>query len=132
MNLYKDWLEAKEDEREAQDRRRAIEDKLTAELCIENTADGSHTIKDDGYKIKVTTRMNRKINVEELQELAAEHGLTEHLSSLFRWKPDVNVKEWKAAAQEITAPLMAAITTEPGRPSFAIEAPTNTEEYKNV
>lgn len=132
MNLYDQWIEAKEVEREAQDQRRHIEDKLIEDLAIENVSDGSHTIKDDGYKIKVTTRMNRKINADMLQELASEHGLTDHLSSLFRWKPDLNLKEWKAAAPEITAPLMGAITTEPGRPSFSIEAPAKTEEYKNV
>ena len=57
-----------------------------------------------------------------LQELALESGIEQaHLSTLFRWKPELNMKEWKAAAPEITSALSGAITTTAGRPSFAIE-----------
>ena len=54
-------------------------------------------------------------------ELAAEHGLTDHLSTLFRWKPEINMAIWKAADESITKPLAAAITAKPGRPSFTID-----------
>jgi hypothetical protein len=67
--------------------------------------------------------MNRKVDADKLQELAAEHGLSEHLGSLFRWSADINAAAWKAAAPTITAPLLGAITTTPGRPSFSITAP---------
>ena len=33
----------------------------------------------------------------ELQEIAAEHGLEAHLSMLFRWKPEIDARAWKAA-----------------------------------
>ena len=55
-----------------------------------------------------------------LSKLAAEHGLTEHLSALFRWSADINAAAWKAASEAITAPLLGAITTTAGRPSFSI------------
>ena len=64
--------------------------------------------------------MNRKVDSDKLQELAAENGLTEHLSTLFRWKPDIDAKAWKAADESITRPLMGAITTTPSRASFVI------------
>ena len=73
-----------------------------------------------GYKIKITGRMNRKVDADALQELAAEAGLTGHLSSLFRWKPEIDAKAWKSADASITSPLMGAITTTPSRASFAI------------
>ena len=120
MNLYQQWLEAKETERAAAESRRQIEDKMLEQMSIQQR-EGSETIKDNGYKVKITQRFNRTIDAETLQELAAEHGLTSHLGSLFRWKPDINAKAWKEAGEEITAPLLKAITTKPGRPSFAIE-----------
>jgi hypothetical protein len=64
--------------------------------------------------------MNRKVDADRLQELAIAAGLTEHLPSLFRWSADVNAAVWKAADQRITSPLLGAITTTPGRPSFTI------------
>jgi hypothetical protein len=54
------------------------------------------------------------------QEIAAENGLTEHLATLFRWSPELNLKAWAHASPEITGPLSAAITAKPGRPSFTI------------
>lgn len=121
MNKYQMWLDAKEAERKAAEARRLIEDELIAELGIAETYEGSRTVKADGYKVKVTCRMNLSIDADALQEIAAEHGLTQHLGDLFRWKPDINAKAWKDANESITTPLLAAITTKPGRPSFSIE-----------
>jgi hypothetical protein len=118
--LFSDWILAKRSEREAMDERRKIEDQLTARL-IKDQAEGSETIKAEGYTIKITQRFSRKIDSDALQEIAAEHGLSAHLPHLFRWKPDIDAKAWKAAGDEITGPLSAAITTTPGRPSYSIE-----------
>jgi hypothetical protein len=119
-NLYQKWIDAKEAEKAAMDLRRALEDELVAELGIEKTLDGTQNIEAEGYKVKVVGRLDRKVNAEKLQDLAAEHGLTQHLSSLFRWKPEVNASAWKSADPLITAPLQDAITTTNGRPSFTI------------
>ena len=120
MNLYQQWIDAKEAEKAAIDLRRALEDELVAELGIPKTLDGTQNIETDGYKVKVVGRLDRKVNSDKLQDLAAEHGLTQHLSSLFRWKPEVNATAWKSADPFITAPLQDAITTTNGRPSFTI------------
>lgn len=122
MSIYAEWIEAKEAERRATEWRRDIEDKLASQLGIQETDEGSQTISQPGYKIKVSCRMNRSINADLIQEIAAENGTTDHLSSLFRWKPEINMRAWKIADESITGPLSAAITTKPGRPSFSIEA----------
>ncbi len=119
MSMYQQWLNAKETERQAVEERRKIEDDLVALHGIEQR-EGSSTLKADGYVVKVTQRFNRSINADELQEIAAEEGLTAHLSSLFRWKPEINAKAWSSASEDITRPLLGAITTKPGRPSFSI------------
>lgn len=121
MSLYSRWLDAKAAEKAAQEARRAIEDALIESLGVATETEGSQKFDADGYVVKTVCRMNRKIDAEALQEIAAENGLSNHLGSLFRWKPEINMAAWKSASPEITQPLMAAITAKPGRPSFSIE-----------
>ena len=120
MSLYDDWIKAKADEAEATKRRRGIEDLLVKAFEIPENLEGTKNVEAESFKIKIEGRINRKVNADKLQELAAEHGLTEHLSSLFRWKPEINMTLWKAADASITTPLLDAITATPGRPSFTI------------
>ena len=119
--LSQQWLELKEAERQATDQRREIEDKLLSLIGIAETFQGTENITtDEGYVIKIGGRMVRKVDSEKLQELADENGLTEHLSSLFRWSAEINSALWKAASKDITTPLLDAITSKPGRASFGI------------
>jgi len=120
--LCADWLRAKEEEALAVAKRRGLEDELHELLAsASGNGDASGTQTTARHKIRVTERLNRKIDADLLQEIAAEHGVSEHLGSLFRWKPELNVKAWSQADASITLPLSGAITTKPGRPSFSIE-----------
>lgn len=114
------WLILKKEEADAVSRRREIEDRIKSLAGIAETLDGTETVVPDGYTIKIVGRIDRKVDGDKLQELAAEAGLSEHLSSLFRWKPEINMSAWKAADDSITAPLAGAITAKPGRASFSI------------
>ena len=120
MTLHLRWLEAKELERQATERRRLVEDELIKQLRISETQEGVTTATIDNYTIKITSRLNRKVDTDLLQQIAAENGLDAHLSTLFRWSADLSMKSWKQADPAITGPLSAAITVTPGRPSFAI------------
>jgi len=115
------WLMAKTAEATAVADRRNIEDRIREITGVRDDVEGTETIKVTGYKVKVVSRLDRKVDAEKVQDLAAEHGLTAHLSSLFRWKPEINMSAWKSADESITGPLAGAITTKPGRPSFSIE-----------
>lgn len=119
-HLARRWLEAKEAERVAIETRRDIEDELVSALRAPSDLDGTFYAEWTGYKVKIVGRLNRKIDADKLRELAYEAGLEDHLGSLFRWKPEINAKAWDAAAPSITTPLLGAITTTPGRPSFTI------------
>lgn len=115
------WKQAKAAEQKAQDERREIEDRMLSLVGITGTEEETVTAETPtGFKIKITGRMNRKVNSDLLQHLAAEAGLSDHLATLFRWKPEINMKAWQAAAPNITRPLEQAITTKAGRPSFTI------------
>ena len=121
MILYQAWLNAKQTEETAIKVRRDLEDQMVKDFNVSETLDGTKNITtSDGYLIKVIGRMTRKVNADKLQELAEEHGLSDHLSSLFRWKPEINSEQWAAADSSITTPLLDAITTTAGRPTFKI------------
>ena len=120
-DLAQNWLDAKSAEHAAIERRRALEDQLLSLAGVDETMEGTENVETDGgYKIKITSRMNRKIDADRIQDIAAEEGSSEHLSSLFRWKPELNMAAWKNADKSITDPLLGGITTKPGRASFQI------------
>jgi hypothetical protein len=121
------WLYAKDTETTATADRRAIEDQIRKIASIRDDVEGTENLALEGFKVKVVSRIDRKVDADKVQELAAEHGLTDHLSTLFRWKPEINMAIWKATDEAITKPLAAAITAKPGRPSFTIE-PITTKE----
>ena len=114
------WLAAKEAEKEATEDRRKIEDRIKSLVGFTENSEGTETVDPDQFTIKIVGRIDRKVDGDKVQELAAEYGLTEHLASLFRWKPEINMAAWKAADASITKPLTGAITAKPGRPSFTI------------
>lgn len=119
MNLYEQWLEAKDFEKQASERRREIEDQLTS--IIGDFGEGSKTIDDDGYRIVATSRYSRKVDADQVQVLAAEKGVENLLPILFRWKPEINLIEWKKADTGVINYLSNAIVTKPGRITYKIE-----------
>ena len=114
------WLRAKQQEEDATADRRDIEDHIKKLATIAENLEGTETIEPGRFEIKIVGRIDRKVDGDKVQELAAEFGLTDHLAKLFRWKPEINMAIWKAADESITKPLAAAITAKPGRPSFKI------------
>jgi hypothetical protein len=118
--LVNAWVQAKKDEQTAVEWRRRVEDSLLKALSIDHAFDGTENFDMHGHKVKIVGRMTRKVDQERLQELAAQHGLSQHLPALFRWKAEINSTAWKAADPAITQPLLGAVTTSPGRPSFSI------------
>jgi len=117
--MAEEWMEAKVAEARAVEKRRQIEDELTKALDI-GVLEGTETVKHEGFVIKMVGRIDRKVDGAKLQDLAYAHNLTEHLSTLFRWKPEINAAAWKNTNPAITDCLLDAITSTPGRTSFTI------------
>ena len=114
------WLELKLIETNAKRERQQCEDYLSAWAGLKQSDEGARTLDLANYKVSITQRMSRKVNGDVLQEIAKANGLSDHLSTLFRWKPEIDAKAWKNASAKITEPLLDAITTTPGRPSYKI------------
>jgi len=115
-----EWAAEKEIERIAVESRRRLEDEMVRLFALQPDLDSTVTKDVDGYVIKITGRIDRKVDADKIQELAAQHGLESHLSTLCRWKPELNLSVWKNTSPQITSLLAPAITAKPGRPSFSI------------
>ena len=118
--LILQWQHHKLEETRHQAARRAIEDTLVAFYKLPADLDETSTHDAGSVKIKVVGRLDRKVDADKVQELAAEHGIEGHLSTLFRWKPEINMRAWNNADERIRKALEGAITTKPGRPSFQV------------
>jgi hypothetical protein len=96
--------------------RRKIEDQIVKIRAIPRRSKAPRLPEPlEGFVVKIAGRIDRKVDSDKLQELAAEHGLTEHLSRLFRWKPEISmaaVEGCRRVNHQGAAPV-------PSRPSLA-------------
>ena len=125
QQLSEDWLEAKSVEKDAVEQRRMIEDEMVRLLGIQQTDEGTKKVEASPFVIKIASRINRKVDGDIAQEIAAEHDMQEHLSLLFRWKPELSMAAWDGVGDNVKQVFARAITATPGRPSFTI---TTTKE----
>ena len=132
QKLSVEWLEAKEAERDATERRRLIEDEMVRLMGIEQTDEHTRKVEADPFTIKIACRINRKVDGDMAQEIAAENDMQDHLGLLFRWKPELSMTAWNGVGDNVKQVFARAITATPGRPSFTItlEAPISNMKAK--
>jgi hypothetical protein len=119
--LCQEWLDAKMHERAVIARRREIEDNLVEALRINDKSEGTKRIESSGYNIAVEFKVNRKVDGKKLIEVAAANGIgNDILQQIFRWKPEINMRDWKSADRSIILALSNAVTTSEARPSVTI------------
>ena len=130
VELSAEWVEAKETEKNAVERRRLIEDEIVRMLDMDFGDEGTRKLEAAPYQIKIVTRINRKVDGDLAQEIAAESGLQDLLPILFRWKPELSMSAWDGVGDNMKTTFARAITATPGRPSFTISSnrPLNTKE----
>lgn len=132
QKLSGEWLEAKEVERDATERRRLIEDEMVRLIGIEQTDEHTRKVEANPFTIKIACRINRKVDGDMAQEIAAENDMQDHLGLLFRWKPELSMTAWNGVGDNVKQVFSRAITATPGRPSFTItsEAPISNMKAK--
>ena len=119
--LCQEWLDAKMHERAVTTRRREVEDQLITALRINDKSEGTKRIESSGYNIAVEFKVNRKVDGKKLIEVAATNGIgNDILQQIFRWKPEINMRDWKSADRSIILALSNAVTTSEARPSVTI------------
>ena len=121
--LYKAWLDAKNDEQQANTRRIEIEKRILDAVRNELPEEGSKTINDGRYKLSVGMKVTRSLDEDRW------HDIIDHIppdmspvtvvekfkldDSGCRWLKDNRPDLWTIAAQ--------AITEKPAKPSIKIE-----------
>ena len=126
VRLSAEWIETKNVERDAIEKRRLIEDEIVRILEVQETEERTRRLealdKDTKnlYVLKFTCRINRKVDGDLAQEIAAENGMEDYLPMLFRWKPELNMTAWEGVGDNVKEVFSRAITSAPGRPSFNI------------
>tara|TARA_R110000868_G_scaffold407598_1_gene689199 strand:+ start:5235 stop:5627 length:393 start_codon:yes stop_codon:yes gene_type:complete len=120
FHLVETWAQAKKVEAQSIKTRREVEDEISKICAIDPKHEGTVSLEIEQYKVKIESKFTRKVNADNLQEIAGESGLTDHLFTLFRWKPEIEMKAWKAADPAVTNVLLKAVTTTASRPSYSI------------
>ena len=120
QQLSGEWMEAKAAEGEATEKRRLIEDEICRLLEVEKTDEHTRKVEAEPFTIKIACRINRKVDGDLAQEIAAEHDMQDHLGLLFRWKPELSMTAWNGVGDNVKQVFARAITATPGRPSFTI------------
>jgi len=120
QQLSAEWLEAKSVEKDAVEKRRLIEDEICRLLEVKQTDEGTKKVEAEPFVIKIASRINRRVDGDIAQDIAAEHDMYDHLSVLFRWKPELSMAAWDGVGDNVKSVFARAITATPGRPSFTI------------
>lgn len=120
MTIYQHWMDMKQIESEARQKRLELERQIVENLSIPETLEGTETKEYDGYKIKITGRITRRVDAEKARQIAVDQGLDDQLNRLFRWKAEINAKNWKASDPAVTGPFSDAIESKPGKPAISI------------
>jgi hypothetical protein len=118
--LARTWLDAKEDERNAIQKRRAIDAEIAARLA--GPDEGSASEKFGNIKVFVTRKLTRKVDTTKLQEAWA--SMPEKVQKAFKWDAEIVTKHFRAL-QELGASeleqVQQFITTKPAAPSVDVE-----------
>lgn len=120
QQLSEEWMEAKAAEHDATEKRRLIEDELCRLLEVQKTDEHTRKVEAEPFIIKIACRINRKVDGDLAQEIAAENDMQDHLGLLFRWKPELSMTAWNGVGDNVKHVFARAITATPGRPSFTI------------
>ena len=120
-NMLNQWDYVKKSEAMIKARRQELEDEISLLLELPDDLDGTENYQVGNFKVKVTGRLNQKVDIDMISNIAEEENLIQQLNNLFRFKAEINKTSWKMAAAEITGKFLPAITTTPGRPTYSVE-----------
>jgi hypothetical protein len=116
------WREAKRAEDISKSRRTMIEDRMVGLITTPDAGEGTITL-DDALSVKYS--VTRSVDTDKLT--AGWIDLSENAQKCFRFKAEINKKEFDAAksmSPATYAEFSACITTKPARPAFTLKKET--------
>ena len=119
--LVAQLYEAKLAEQAAKEYRLGLEAALTEKLNVPDSWEGTQTRAVGEYKVKLTRKMNVKIDANRLREQGRVNNLMPMVDLLFRWKPELDKKKWDTTNEKVKLAFAPAMEVTPGKASFSIE-----------
>jgi hypothetical protein len=114
-------IAAKRAEDQAVAARREIDAQLAELMADANKPEGSISRKtDDGYKLTVTYKIDRKVDTEALTKDWAK--LPIDVQAAFKWSAALSVSEFRKLQDKAQLSASRFITAKPASPSITIEA----------
>lgn len=110
--------EVKREESAIKERRMALEEELARAVGMPEDFEGSQTRQVGRYKVKLTRRMNVKVDPVKLTELARVNNILPVMERCFRKKWELNRLEWIRADEKARLILAPAMETTPGKATF--------------
>lgn len=117
MNLYEQWLQAKDELNQA----KIAEMNLRVEICkshLQDKTEGAKTDTMGKFKVTATAKLTRSIDPEVLE--AIWEDLSDVEKECIVYKPNLKLANYKRIEQ-IDNKLMDAITVKPAAPALKIE-----------
>jgi hypothetical protein len=114
------WMQAKEDERKAIERRRDLD--KTIQSMLPKKDEGSITETTEDYKATVTYKMTRSVDADMLAGMWS--AMSEQAQKAFKWKAEASTTELRKLQEfrpDDYAFVAAAITTKPASASVSVE-----------
>jgi hypothetical protein len=113
-------IAAKRAEDDAVKTRRELDKQLADLLKDPSKPEGSVSRKEDGFKLTVTYKIDRKVDSDALSK--EWDKLDEDVRKVFRWKADASVSELRKL-EDLSAKIASRyITSKEASPSITIEA----------
>jgi hypothetical protein len=109
------WVKAQEAQARAD--RIKVEEQIAA--IVGHKDEGTVTTVTDGYKISVTTKLNRKLDIEAYENLEVPD-----FARFVTYKPEIDLKRLRAVEMIDPALVARCVTTSPAKKTIKVEEVT--------
>ena len=109
------FIEAKNNEALAKKQRLQAETELIAAMCPAKL-EGTETKATDGFKVSVTSKLNRSLDYEKYQSL----GIPENMSFV-DLRPAINLKNLRMIERLDPELVAQCVTVKPAKPALKVE-----------
>lgn len=123
MKKLYEWYEIQEKLADLKDKEAKLRKEVFASF-FPNPIEGTNTVPlDDGWVLKGVHKLNRKVNEEELVNVAKRKGMEDVIKNTINYKPSLALTEYKNLPENFRKILDNAIVTTPGTPSLKVVLP---------
>jgi len=122
-----EWAKARADEREAKERRSAIEEEMVKRQAVPEGYVGRKTT---GGLSALYRRRYMVLDSSELQADANNQSLIYLLRTAFVWKASVVVNVWEATPEKVRHKLCSSVAEDFPRPTWRLSQSVNLERDK--